>query len=315
MDTNLLEIGGAAEERKMKAADYAGPTARWCPGCGDFSILATTRRLLEAEQLMPEKTVFVSGIGCSSRFPHYLKTYGFHGIHGRALPLALGVKLRRPDLNVFVVMGDGDCTSIGAGHWIHALRYNAKMTVLLLDNNIYGLTKKQTSPTTPIKYVSNTQPQGSYLEPLHPISVALGVANASFVAQTADWIPAHLLATMRLAQQHNGLSFIRILQRCPKWTPDIMDAKVKKPDEIQVLLHEDGIRDPKVEKMYKHSLEHDPSNLDRARELTGPSEFTRIGLFYRNESLGVYDEIRRSQSFTAEEKLIALEKEFDRYAI
>jgi len=315
MDTNLLEIGGAAEERKMKASDYAGPTARWCPGCGDFSILATTRRLLEAEQLMPEKTVFVSGIGCSSRFPHYLKTYGFHGIHGRALPLALGVKLRRPDLNVFVVMGDGDCTSIGAGHWIHALRYNAKMTVLLLDNNIYGLTKKQSSPTTPINYVSNTQPQGSYLEPLHPISVALGVANASFVAQTADWIPAHLLATMRLAQQHKGLSFIRILQRCPKWTPDIMDAKVKKPDEIQVLVHEDGIRDPKVEKMYKHCLEHDPSNIDRARELTGPSEFTRIGLFYRNENLGVYDEIRRSQSFTAEEKLSALEQEFDRYAI
>lgn len=312
---STLETTDAPEDRQFKAKDYAGPTARWCPGCGDFSILSTTRRLLELEQLVPEKTLFVSGIGCSSRFPHYLKTYGFHGIHGRALPLALGARLRRPDLNIFVVMGDGDCTSIGAGHWVHGVRYNANMTVLLLDNNIYGLTKKQTSPTTPVNYVTNTQPQGSYLEPLNPLSVALGVANASFVAQTADWIPAHLLATMQAAHHHKGLSFVRILQRCPKWTPDIMDAKVKLPDEVQVLGHENGINDPKVTKMYKHHLEHDPSDLNAARELTAPSAFTRIGLFYRNESMGVYDEIRRSREISPEGKLREIEAEFDRYAI
>ena len=118
---------------------------------------------------------FVSGIGCSSRFPHYVNSYGFHGIHGRALPIATGLKLARPELDVFVVMGDGDCTSIGAGHWIHATRYNTNMTVLLLDNNIYGLTKNQTSPTTPQGYASNTSPRGSVLPALDPLQTTLGV--------------------------------------------------------------------------------------------------------------------------------------------
>ena len=315
MDTSLLDISGAPDERVFKANDYKGPAARWCPGCGDFSILATTRRFLESEQLVPEKTLFVSGIGCSARFPHYLKTYGFHGIHGRALPLALGAKMRRPDLNVFVVMGDGDCTSIGAGHWIHGVRYNTNLTVLLLDNHIYGLTKKQTSPTTPVKYVTNTQPQGSYLNPLHPIAVTLGVANASFVAQTADWIPAHLLATMKAAQKHKGLSFIRILQRCPKWTVDIMDAKVKTPDEMMILNHENGITDAKVQKMYKNQMEHDPSDLDAARALTDMTSHIPLGLFYKNEDIPTYDELRRGKDFTTEEKMANIEIEFDRFAV
>ncbi len=132
-------------------------------------------------------------------------TYGFHGIHGRALPVATGIKLHRPDLNVFVVMGDGDCTSIGAGHWIHALRYNMDLTVLMLDNGIYGLTKNQTSPTTPQGFKSNTQPQGSFLPPLNPIEIALGVTNASFVAQTAEWAPAHLYATLQRRLPAQGL--------------------------------------------------------------------------------------------------------------
>ncbi len=143
-------------ESHYELNDYEGARARWCPGCGDHSILASVQKLLTAEQLTPEQTVFVSGIGCSSRFPHYLKTYGFHGIHGRALPVATGIKLTRPDLQVFVVMGDGDCTSIGAAHWVHALRYNVNLTVLLLDNGIYALTKNQTSPTTPQGFASNT---------------------------------------------------------------------------------------------------------------------------------------------------------------
>ena len=129
--------------------DYTGPEARWCPGCGDFAVLTAAQRLCRDEQLAPEKTVFVSGIGCSSRFPHYMKTYGFHGLHGRALPVACGIRARRPDLNIFVATGDGDCCSIGSAHWIHAVRYNMRMVVMMFDNNVYGLTKNQTSPTSP----------------------------------------------------------------------------------------------------------------------------------------------------------------------
>ena len=129
--------------------DYQSGVPRWCTGCGDNAILAAVQRLCRDEDLRPEKTIFVSGIGCSSRFPHYMKTYGFHGIHGRALPVAEGIKMARPDMDVFVNTGDGDCCSIGAAHWIHAIRYNMNMTVMLHDNQIYGLTKKQASPTSP----------------------------------------------------------------------------------------------------------------------------------------------------------------------
>ena len=137
----------ADEDRSWDLEDYAGAVARWCPGCGDHAVLTVVERVLEAEQLPPERTVFVSGIGCSSRFPHYVRTYGFHGLHGRALPVATGIRHRRPDLHVFVVMGDGDCCSIGAGHWVYTTRYNPKMVALLLDNGVYGLTKNQTSTT------------------------------------------------------------------------------------------------------------------------------------------------------------------------
>ena len=170
-----------------EADDYQKREGKWCAGCGDFGALNAVKRLLAKEQLKPEKLAFVSGIGCSSRFPHYVNSYGFHGIHGRALPLATGLKLARPELDVFVVMGDGDCTSIGAGHWIHATRYNTNMTVLLLDNNIYGLTKNQTSPTTPQGYKSNTSPKGSVLPALNPLQTTLGVANASFVAVSSGY--------------------------------------------------------------------------------------------------------------------------------
>ena len=135
--------------RYFTLGDYEGGVARWCPGCGDFSVLTAVQRICRDKQLLPEKVVAVSGIGCSSRFPHYMKTYGFHGLHGRALPTAQGIMIRRPDLHVFVNMGDGDCCSIGTAHWIHSLRMNMDMVVLLHDNNVYGLTKKQASPTTP----------------------------------------------------------------------------------------------------------------------------------------------------------------------
>ena len=143
-------------------------------------MLTNTQKLLREKQLDPAKTVFVSGIGCSSRFPHYMNTYGFHGLHGRAFPVACGVKFRRPDLNVFVVTGDGDCCSIGAGAWIHAIRYNMDLTVMLLDNQIYGMTKKQTSPTSRLGTISNTTPEGSIIPPINPVETTLGCCQCVF---------------------------------------------------------------------------------------------------------------------------------------
>ncbi|HSH76628.1 MAG TPA: thiamine pyrophosphate-dependent enzyme, partial [Longimicrobiales bacterium] len=266
------------DDRVFDMADYQGPVPRWCSGCGDHSVLAATQRLLAEKQLVPERTVFVSGIGCSSRLPHYLSTYGFHGIHGRALTIATGIKLTRPELDVFVVMGDGDCLSIGAGHWVHAVRYNVHMVALLLDNEIYGLTKKQTSPTTPQGYRSSTQPRGSYLPAMNPLEATLGLTNASFVAQTAEWVPAHLFATLKAAYEHNGFAFVRVLQRCPHFTADIFGEAVKKPDLVEILEGPGGIRAEGLEKIYEHRIAHDPSQLNRARELAQDSSAVRLGL-------------------------------------
>ena len=222
--------------------DYQGGVPRWCTGCGDNAILAAVQRLCRDENLRPEKTVFVSGIGCSSRFPHYMGTYGFHGIHGRALPVAEGVKMARPDLTVFVNTGDGDCCSIGAAHWIHAIRYNMNMTVMLHDNQIYGLTKKQASPTSPRGLKSNTTPRGAYLEALQPLAVTLGVQNVSFVAQAVDWIPEVLYDILSAAYHHKGFSFVRILQRCPEWLPKMFDPFLQDPQKILLLGHERGLK-------------------------------------------------------------------------
>ncbi|MBI4539947.1 MAG: 2-oxoglutarate oxidoreductase [Gemmatimonadetes bacterium] len=312
---SLLSCMLEDEERVFELHDYESAIPRWCPGCGDHSVLAAAQRLLTAEQLRPEETVFVSGIGCSSRFPHYVNTYGFHGLHGRALPVATGVKLQRPDLHVFVVMGDGDCCSIGAGHWIHAVRYNLDMVALLLDNGIYGLTKDQTSPTTPQGYPSNTQPRGSYLAALNPLSTTLGVTNASFVAQTAEWIPAHLYATLLAAFRHRGFAFVRILQRCPVYTPDLYEGAVRDRELIELLVHEDGIQVPELERVYKHQAWHDPRDLDVARRLAEPDGRIRLGVFFRDETRPRYEEVRRVRAQTAQEKIALLNAEFDRYAV
>ncbi|MDH3590816.1 MAG: thiamine pyrophosphate-dependent enzyme [Planctomycetota bacterium] len=306
---------GIDADRVFETSDYEGPRARWCPGCGDHTILTAAQRLLVAEQLRPEQTVFVSGIGCSSRFPHYMKTYGFHGIHGRALPLATGIKLARPELSVFVVMGDGDCCSIGAGHWIHALRYNVDMVALLLDNNIYGLTKNQTSPTTPQGYPSNTQPRGSYLPALNPLTASLGVTNASFVAQTADWAPGHLFETLRAAHRHPGLAFVRILQRCPIWTPDLFQRAAQDPQETELLVHERGIGDADSESIFPNHTPHDPSDLDEARQLAEADGKVRLGLFFHDPSYPRYEETRHLPAFTAEERIATLNEELDRHAV
>jgi len=306
---------GVDDDREFGIEDYEGGVARWCRGCGDHAILTAVERLLEAVQLKPERTVFVSGIGCSSRFPHYLKTYGFHGIHGRALPVATGVKLRRPDLDVFVVMGDGDCCSIGAGHWVHAIRYNMDMVVLLLDNGIYGLTKNQSSPTTPKGFPSNTAPRGSYLDALDPLSATLGVTNASFVAQTADWVPAHLYATLEAAFHHRGFSFVRVLQRCPQYSAPLFEEIVRQPDRLELLVHERGITVPGLETIYKNVVRHDPGDLDEARRMAGAGERLRIGLLYHDPTKPRYEETRVQRTLTAQEKIDRLDQELDRYAV
>ena len=303
------------EDHDYTMSDYEGVQARWCPGCGDHSVLTASQRLLAAEQLKPEETVFVSGIGCSSRFPHYVNSYGFHGLHGRALPVATGVKLNRPDLHVFVVMGDGDCTSIGAAHWLHATRYNVDMVALMLDNNIYGLTKMQTSPTTPQGYKSNTQPLGSYLPALNPIEATLGVTNASFVAQTAEWMPAHLYATLEAAYRHKGFSFVRILQRCPVFTGDLYQDAVRNPDMIEMLEHPDGIEVPDLHPIYENVARHDPRNIEAAREMAEKTDKIRVGVFFRDESRPRYEETRHLPLHTTDEKIEILNDELDKYAV
>ncbi|KAB2879003.1 2-oxoglutarate oxidoreductase [bacterium] len=304
-------------EEYYTLADYESAIARWCPGCGDHGILTSVQRLCSEKQLAPENTVFVSGIGCSSRFPHYMKTYGFHGLHGRALPVACGVKFRRPDLHVFVATGDGDCCSIGTAHWIHAIRYNMNITVLLLDNEIYGLTKGQTSPTSSKGTISNTNPRGSILPPINPIQTTLGVANASFVAQTVDWNPAHLYATIEAGFEHPGFSFIRILQRCPVFQKELFQPVINNPDEITLLTHKNGIQiDPAVAKMYKHTVDHDPSNLHEARELAENLDRQVIGLLYQDKTKERYDLYgAHNMGITPEEKQKAINLELDKFAV
>jgi 2-oxoglutarate/2-oxoacid ferredoxin oxidoreductase subunit beta len=297
--------------------DYQSGVPRWCTGCGDNAILAAVQRLCRDEGLAPEKTVFVSGIGCSSRFPHYMKTYGFHGIHGRALPIAEGVRLARPDLHVFVNTGDGDCCSIGAAHWIHAIRYNMNMTVFLHDNQIYGLTKKQASPTSPLGTRSNTTPRGSQLEPLNPLTVTLGVQNVSFVAQAVDWIPELLYQIVSAAFHHKGFSFVRILQRCPEWLPDQFDPWMHDPQRTRLLFHDNGLRlSAGLSKVYKNQEEHDPRNLARARDIASGEEPIPVGILYRNPQVPCYEDLRRSTRLRTTQYLKAgLESELDKFTI
>ncbi|MEO1232321.1 MAG: 2-oxoacid:ferredoxin oxidoreductase subunit beta [Myxococcota bacterium] len=186
---------------------------RWCPGCGDYAILATVQRMMPSLGIPKEKIVFVSGIGCSSRFPYYMNTFGFHTIHGRAPAVATGVKIANPDLHVWVVTGDGDALSIGGNHLIHALRRNVNLKILMFNNRIYGLTKGQYSPTSEAGKKTKSTPMGSIDQPFAPLSVALG-ANASFVARSIDREPKHLEMVLRRAAEHKGSAFVEIFQNC-----------------------------------------------------------------------------------------------------
>jgi len=217
---------------------------RWCPGCGDYAVLKAVQGFLPDLGLRRENIVFVSGIGCSSRFPYYLDTYGMHSIHGRAPAIATGIATAREDLSVWVVTGDGDALSIGGNHLIHALRRNVNMTILLFNNRIYGLTKGQYSPTSEPGKVTKSTPMGSVDHPFNPVSLALG-AEASFVARTIDSDRKHLTAVLSAAAAHRGTSFVEIYQNCPIFNDGAFDAiksPASKADAIIPLVHGEPIR-------------------------------------------------------------------------
>jgi 2-oxoglutarate ferredoxin oxidoreductase subunit beta len=205
--------------KKEVSADH--PT--WCPGCGDFSVLALYFKLIEKRKMWHEKITTVAGIGCSSRFPYFVQAHGAHFIHGRALPFASGVSLSRPDLHVFVFGGDGDAFSIGGNHFTHTARRNIKMTYVVMDNFVYGLTKKQTSPTSPIGFKSKTDAWGSLDQPINPMKQAIA-AGATFVARTTHTNPNHVLQMMEAAMDHDGFGFVECLSECVEFYEGAFDA-------------------------------------------------------------------------------------------
>jgi 2-oxoglutarate/2-oxoacid ferredoxin oxidoreductase subunit beta len=217
---------------------------RWCPGCGDYGILLAMQMLMPELGVPRENTVFISGIGCSSRFPYYMNTYGMHSIHGRAPAIATGVALARPDLDVWVITGDGDGLSIGGNHLIHALRRNVNLTILMFNNQIYGLTKGQYSPTSEVGKITKSTPMGSIDPPFNPLSVALG-AEASFVARTHDLDRKHMMEVFRAAHAHRGASFVEIYQNCNVFNDGAFDdvtGKHSRDNHMINLVHGEPIR-------------------------------------------------------------------------
>jgi 2-oxoglutarate ferredoxin oxidoreductase subunit beta len=208
---------------------------RWCPGCGDYSVLAAVQFLLPDLGVRPEEMVFVSGIGCSSRFPYYMNTYGMHSIHGRAPAIATGIAVSRPDLHVWVITGDGDGLSIGGNHLIHALRRNVNLTILLFNNQIYGLTKGQYSPTSEMGKVTKSTPFGSIDHPFNPISLALG-SEATFVARTHDMDRKHMMEIFRRAHDHRGSAFVEIYQNCNVFNDGAFAAVTSKESRADMLI-------------------------------------------------------------------------------
>jgi 2-oxoglutarate ferredoxin oxidoreductase subunit beta len=217
---------------KLTKKDFTSDReVRWCPGCGDYAILAAVQTMLADAGARPESTVFVSGIGCSSRFPYYMDTYGFHTIHGRAPAVATGLAITRPDLDIWVVTGDGDGLSIGGNHLVHALRRNVNIRILLFNNEIYGLTKGQYSPTSPLGAVHKSTPMGSTDRPVNPVSLALG-SEATFVARTIDTDRAHLTEVLNAAYAHRGAAFVEIYQNCVVFNDDAFLAVTGREEKV-----------------------------------------------------------------------------------
>jgi len=236
----MSDAASATATPKLTRKDFVSDQdVRWCPGCGDYSILAQVQRVMPDLGVPRENFVFISGIGCSSRFPYYMNTYGFHGIHGRAAAIASGLKISRPDLSVWVVTGDGDGLSIGGNHLIHALRRNVGLRVLLFNNKIYGLTKGQYSPTSELGKVTKSTPMGSVDYPFNPMAVAMGV-DASFVARTIDVEAKSLQDILKRAHEHPGGAFVEILQNCNIFNDGAFESltdRATKADTVLQLEH------------------------------------------------------------------------------
>jgi 2-oxoglutarate/2-oxoacid ferredoxin oxidoreductase subunit beta len=231
----VTEGNGGKPLVQLTAKDFkSDQEVRWCPGCGDYAILAAMQSFMPELGVPRERTVFVSGIGCAARFPYYMQTYGMHSIHGRAPAIATGLSTSRPDLSVWVVTGDGDALSIGGNHLIHALRRNVNIKILLFNNQIYGLTKGQYSPTSPLGTKNKTTPFGSTDYPFNPVALALG-AEATFVARSIDTDKKHLTEVLRRAANHPGAAFVEIYQNCNVYNDGAFDA-VKEQEENRILL-------------------------------------------------------------------------------
>jgi 2-oxoglutarate/2-oxoacid ferredoxin oxidoreductase subunit beta len=312
------------DDQQTKKDFTSDQEVRWCPGCGDYAVLATVQGFLPELGLRRENIVFVSGIGCSSRFPYYMNTYGLHSIHGRAPAIATGLAATRPDLSVWVVTGDGDGLSIGGNHLIHAMRRNVNLTVLLFNNRIYGLTKGQYSPTSEIGKITKSTPMGSLDSPFNPVSLALG-AEATFVARTIDSDRAHLTAVLRAAAAHRGTSFVEIYQNCNIFNDGAFEILKNNDSRDEVLIRlEDGqpIRfgtdlnhgvrrnpgtggldvcdgdDPAV--LVHDASADDPSQAFALSRLADPGSLARspIGIF-RDVSRPTYDDLMNAQLDTA----------------
>jgi 2-oxoglutarate ferredoxin oxidoreductase subunit beta len=300
---------GAASTGTLTKKDFTSDQdPRWCPGCGDYAILAAVQGFMPELQIEPHKTVFVSGIGCSGRFTYYMDTYGFHGIHGRAPALATGVAVANPDLSVWVVTGDGDGLSIGGNHLIHALRRNVNLKILLFNNQIYGLTKGQYSPTSEEGKVTKSTPFGSVDHPFNPVALALG-AEATFVARTLDNDRAHLTEVLRAAAAHRGTAFVEIYQNCNVFNDGAFDLLREKPqgqhNQIRLvdgkpIMFDDGTRcvrvgdngrlevaavaDTPEERIVVHDVAGRPSlAFALAHVSRGPTEPSCIGVFRQIE--------------------------------
>lgn len=253
-----------ADRKALTKKELAADHSTWCPGCGDFSVLALYYKLLEKRKVWHEKVTTIAGIGCSSRFPYFVQAHGVHFIHGRALAFASGVSLSRPDLHVFAFSGDGDAFSIGGNHFNHTARKNIKMTLVVMDNWVYGLTKKQTSPTSPIGFKSKTDIWGAVDRPINPIKQAIA-AGATFVARTTHTNPNHLLKMMEAAMDHDGFSFIQCLSECVEFYAGAFDASNPR----------------KGGQFNEVPADHDVSNEDAAYKLAGADFPGHFGIIYK----------------------------------
>lgn len=276
-------IAPPAQPVTYKKVDLKSDRPTWCPGCGDFTVLDLFFRLCERRQTPREKITSISGIGCSSRFPYFVQGHGVHFIHGRPVALASGLSLSRPDLHVFVFSGDGDAYSIGGNHLEHAARKNVHMTLVIMDNNVYGLTKKQTSPTSPLGFKSKTDPTGAIDPPTNPMKKLIA-AGATFVARTSHSNPQHALQMMERAMDHNGFSVIECLSECVEFYPGAFDvANPRKGGQFTI------IEEKKSDGTPEDAKRHDPSDelaAYRLAMLPFPGVF---GVFYQAKQLSKND--------------------------